>query len=158
MPTSAPLVSVGPWWHAVARVTDLRPGDLVTNGGDSAVHITHTEHPAWPVLQLVVWRLQDGTISLDALSPDQEVGDVTAATLAERIDRLVAAVRGEASQDDLRVRVHRHLKAHPGLSAWETAAALKSDGVTVRNLLYAMAEDGEAQPDTTGPVTKWTAT
>jgi hypothetical protein len=153
MPTSAPLVSVGPWWHAVARVTDLRHGDLVTNGGMSAVHITHIEHPAWPVLQLVVWRLQDGTLSLDALSPDQEVGDVTAATLAERIDRLVAAVRGEALQDDLRVRIHQHLKAHPGLSAWETAAALKADGPTVRNLLYAMRADGEAEPDT-----KWTAT
>jgi hypothetical protein len=70
---------------------------------------------------------------------------------------MARACLGE-TKPDLRVRVHQHLKAHPGLSAWETASALKADGVTVRNLLYAMAEDGEAQPDTTGPVTKWKAT
>lgn len=79
-----------------ARVIDLQPGDHVTNGGESAVFIVRTQHPVWAVLQLVVWRLQDGTASFDALSPDQEVGEVTPATPAERYDRLVDAVRGAA--------------------------------------------------------------
>ena len=84
------------------------------------------------------------------------VGPGTSVALIEqRIRERVAAAPTGA--DDLRVRVHRHLKEHPGLSAWETACALKADGPTVRNLLYAMAEDGEAEPDTT-PVTRWKAT
>lgn len=78
-----------------ARVIDLQPGDLVTLGDRSAVFIVQAEHPLWPVLQLVVWRLDDGTASFDALSSIQEVGDVAPATRAERYDRLVEAVRGE---------------------------------------------------------------
>lgn len=78
------------------------------------------------------------------------------ALIALRIRERVAVA--ETKADDLRALIHRHLKEHPGLSAWETAAALKTDAVPVRNLLYAMAEDGVAEPDTTGPVTRWTAT
>jgi len=77
-----------------ARVVHLQPGDLVTNGGMSAVFIARTVHPVWPVLQLIVWRLDDGTASFDALRSDQEVGEVAPATSAERYDRLVEAVRG----------------------------------------------------------------
>lgn len=79
-----------------ALVNDLQPGDMVTLGGMSAVFIARTDHPLWPVLQLVVWRLDDGTASFDALSPDQEVGELAPATRAERYDRLVDAVRGSS--------------------------------------------------------------
>lgn len=80
---------------SAARVIDLQPGDLVTNGDMTAVFIARAKHPVWPVLTLVVWRLQDGTISLDALSAIQEVGEVAPATRVERYDRLVDAVRGD---------------------------------------------------------------
>lgn len=77
------------------KVSDLDPGDLVVNGGAEAVFIARTQHPVWPVLQLVIWRLGDGTVSLDALSADQEVGLVIGApTAAAQQDRLIDAIRG----------------------------------------------------------------
>ena len=76
----------------MARVIDLIPGDLVTLGSDSAVFITRCEHPLYASVDLVVWRLAGGAVSLDALSPHQEVGEVAA---PDRRKRLHAALRGE---------------------------------------------------------------
>lgn len=76
----------------MTRVADLQPGDLVTQGGESAVFIVSTQHHAYRALRLVIWRLDDGTISADALAYIQEVGEVTTATPRERYDRLMAAL------------------------------------------------------------------
>ena len=78
----------------MATVAELVPGDLVTLCQDSAVFIGRGEHPVWPRLMLVIWRLGDGW-SLDALSARQEVGDVTPSTHDERQQRLRAALLGE---------------------------------------------------------------
>jgi hypothetical protein len=74
------------------HVYDLLPGDEVTNGPMSAVHIDHLPHPYWRDLQLVIWRLADGTISLDALDIRQEVGELTPARWDERRERLRRAL------------------------------------------------------------------
>lgn len=59
------------------RVDELMPGDIVTAGlGEQACFIAQTKHPLWPQLQLVVWRLQDGSWSHDALDSRQVVGEV----------------------------------------------------------------------------------
>lgn len=56
-------------------VADLTPGDLIGNAGQAALYVTQSQHPIWPSLRLVIWRLSDGTWSFDALSADQEVGE-----------------------------------------------------------------------------------
>lgn len=56
-------------------VAQLTPGDLIGSAaGRTALYITQSEHPIWPSLRLVIWRLSDGTWSFDALSSQQEVG------------------------------------------------------------------------------------
>ena len=77
---------------AMIRVMNLYPGDLVTSGGASAVCIARTRHPLYPEFALVIWRLEDGTISLDALAPWQEVGELAPASAAERLERLERAI------------------------------------------------------------------
>lgn len=72
----------------MTRVRDLIPGDEVTLPPESAVYIAQCEHPIWPRLRLVIWRLRDGSWSHDALLPAQEVGTVTDTTYDERRDRL----------------------------------------------------------------------
>jgi hypothetical protein len=79
---------------------DLLPGDLVVLGGQSAVFITRTQHPIFPSLQLVIWKMPDGwdfEWSLDALSADQEVGVVIGSTGDERMERLRKAMLGSSS-------------------------------------------------------------
>jgi hypothetical protein len=76
------------------RVSDLLPGDRVTQGADSAVFVAQTEHPLWPDLRLVVWRLANGMWSHDALSPAQDVGEMTPSTADERKGRLQSALLG----------------------------------------------------------------
>lgn len=61
----------------MATVGELTPGDVV----DGAIFIARTTHPIWPNLQLVVWRMSDRSISLDALRSNQHVGSVTRAGL-----------------------------------------------------------------------------
>lgn len=138
MPTSARLVSAGRWWRAVAESI----ADEMRGAARSMRETAESgELPAWTA-GVADW--------LERITNGQPTAG---------LPLKVARAYLEASRaDDLRVRIHKHLAEHPGLSAWETAAALKTDGVTVRNLLYAMAEDGEAEADTTGPVTRWTAT
>lgn len=69
----------------MARVSDLMPGNKVTLLNRSAVFIARTEHPLWPHLQLVVWKMDDGTWSHDALNIDQHVGNIE--PWAEPLDR-----------------------------------------------------------------------
>lgn len=66
---------------------------------------------------------------------------------------------------ELRVRIHRHLKTYPCLTANQVARALDAPDSSVRKLLLVMEADGEAMPETTPksadtsrPVTRWTAT
>lgn len=79
----------------MATVADLMPGDLVVSGGMSGVFIHRGEHPLYPPLMLVIWRLDDGTISLDALAANQEVDAVAPASAAERYRRLDEAIHRE---------------------------------------------------------------
>lgn len=76
----------------MATVAELLPGDLVSQGGMSAVFITHCQHPIWPDLRLVIWRLDDGGWSHDALRHDQEVGVVQPGSQAELAARLREAL------------------------------------------------------------------
>lgn len=84
----------------MATVAELAAGDLVTQGGMSAVFISRGVHPIWPTLMLVVWRLCDsfGYLgwSFDALDLRQEVGDVTPSTVQDRQARLREILLGEA--------------------------------------------------------------
>lgn len=54
--------------------------------------VAQTEHPIYPQLRLVVWRLNDGSWSHDALSPLQEVGTPEPSTADERSARLLTAL------------------------------------------------------------------
>lgn len=76
-----------------SRVRDLQSGDEVRNAGMSAVFVVATQHPIWPSLQLVVWRMPDGNgWSHDALDARQEIGDITPSTIEERMVRLRKAL------------------------------------------------------------------
>jgi hypothetical protein len=80
------------------RVADLMPGNIVSiEGIGSATFVAHTEHPLWPHLRLVIWKLDDGTWSHDALDARQEVGTVNPwDEPTERIDNLRRALLGRA--------------------------------------------------------------
>lgn len=85
----------------MATVAELAAGDLVTQGGTSAVFIHRGVHPIWPALALVIWRLRDefGYLgwSFDALDFRQEVGDVMPSTADGRQARLREILLGEGS-------------------------------------------------------------
>lgn len=79
----------------MARVEHLQPGDILpgpTTMQPTATFITATPHPLFPGLQLVIWRMDDGTTSLDALAATQEVGQPRAATPETRATALRAAL------------------------------------------------------------------
>lgn len=79
----------------MATVQNLIPGDVVLNPiGDKATFIARTEHPLFAGLQLVVWRMKDGSWSHDALSERQDVGEVERSTPDQRRDALSAALLG----------------------------------------------------------------
>lgn len=78
-------------------VRDLEPGDVVEAfPGARALYVTRTPHPLHPGLELVVWRLDTGEWSLDALSADQHVGELVdpPASPDARRDRLRAGIIG----------------------------------------------------------------
>jgi hypothetical protein len=58
------------------KVQDLEPGMTIQNGPMSAIFIAKAHHPKYPGLMLVIWKLDSGIFSFDALSPHQEVGDL----------------------------------------------------------------------------------
>lgn len=60
------------------KVLDLMPGmqfEDVARGNGLNTFIARTPHPYYPGLDLVIWRLCDGELSLDALHPMQELGE-----------------------------------------------------------------------------------
>ncbi len=62
------------------KLMALLPGDKVELPGTSrwAIYVGRViPHPIYPTLALVIWRLDDGTWSHDALDPQQDVGNVT---------------------------------------------------------------------------------
>lgn len=72
----------------MTTVAELLPGEIVYSFGRSACFVARTEHPVWPSLQLVIWRMPDGSWSHDALDARQEVGNSDHADLDTRIARL----------------------------------------------------------------------
>lgn len=66
----------------------LLPGDVVTLADRWAVYVSRCQHPLWPSLQLVIWRMEDGSWSPDALAADQDVGDVLPVAPEQRRNRL----------------------------------------------------------------------
>lgn len=76
----------------MTTVRELVPGFVVVLDDRSATYITQTQHPIWPQLQLVIWRLANGSFSLDALSPHQHVGDVVPSTREQREQQLRGAL------------------------------------------------------------------
>lgn len=58
------------------KVRNLKSGDLIELAGEQAmVILTKSPHPFYPHCWLVVWSMSDGSLSWDALNPNQEVGD-----------------------------------------------------------------------------------
>lgn len=80
-----------------ARVANLLPGDLVTGPGNerAVVLCVHTPHPLYLGLAMVLWRLEDGRLSPDALDLRQVVGTVVRTGRDDRVARLRQALRGE---------------------------------------------------------------
>lgn len=78
----------------MTAVFELLPGDEVELGGQRAVFIAAVPHPCWPRLRLVIWRLDDGSWSLDALAARQDVGEAAASSAAGRRARVQAAFSG----------------------------------------------------------------
>ena len=82
----------------MSTVADLTPGDVVVlDGGDSATFVARTRHPLYPHLELVVWRLADGSWSHDALHISQYVGKVQPADIFARKAQLQRVLLGGAS-------------------------------------------------------------
>lgn len=82
----------------MTAVIHLTPGDRIPapldHGERLATYISQTRHPIWPNLQLVIWRMPDGSLCLDALSPAQDVGTVVPASAEDRARALEAALLG----------------------------------------------------------------
>lgn len=81
----------------MTAVWQLVPGDQVEDrrGGPPPTFVQRAQHPLWPGLQLVIWRMPDGSWSHDALDGRQEVGQAVPATEAERTQRLREALLGD---------------------------------------------------------------
>ena len=77
----------------MATVRELKGGDLVIRPGSKpAVFIAAYPHPQFHHLLLVIWRRHNGRYRLDALHPDDEVGDVQPIEPAARDERLTEAL------------------------------------------------------------------
>jgi hypothetical protein len=92
-------------------VRELLSGNKVVSGGMSGVFIVSCPHPVWNDLDLVVWILEDGTVSLDALRPDQDVGTVVPNTPAERAARLREVLVGSRPSPDVEMIASTDLPA-----------------------------------------------
>lgn len=78
----------------MTRVLQLTPGDEVGAFGRSGTFIARCPHPLFPGLQLVVWKMDDGSWSHDALRVEQDVGEAAPTTEASRELRLRRALLG----------------------------------------------------------------
>lgn len=77
----------------MVTVSELRPGDVVILFLRQGTFISSSPHPNYPGLSLVIWKLDDGTWSLDALAYHQEVGELIPSTPNERWARVQEAFR-----------------------------------------------------------------
>lgn len=77
----------------MTTVAELLPGQIVDgpDGAFWATFVAQTEHPLWPHLRLVVWRVADSW-SHDALDARQYVGTARASTEDERRTNLRRAL------------------------------------------------------------------
>jgi hypothetical protein len=82
----------------MSAVRDLKPGDLVTSTPGRPVFIGAYPHPVYHHLLLVIWRLSNGGVRLDALHPGDEVGTVEPIEPAARADRLADALINAAER------------------------------------------------------------
>lgn len=80
----------------MVRVQDLMGGDVVKGGVREATFIGSSQHPGYPGLALVVWRMSDGAFSYDALSWEQVVGTVNRMGRVGWMQRLKKAVGDES--------------------------------------------------------------
>lgn len=80
----------------MSTVADLIAGDVVRLGDDSATFVARTRHPLWPNLELVVWRMADGSWSHDALHIGQHVGEAQPSDTFARIAELRRVLLGGA--------------------------------------------------------------
>lgn len=76
------------------KVKDLMPGLRIHQGSQSAVFIATTPHPLYLSLKLVIWKMDDGEWSLDALSAEQYIGEAEPASGPERRANLERALLG----------------------------------------------------------------
>jgi len=72
------------------KVAELVPGMVVAG----ATYVAQAEHPLFPGLRLVVWRLPTGKWSHDALDARQEVGNPDPSDAAACVRNLRAALLG----------------------------------------------------------------
>lgn len=79
------------------KVINLIPGMQFKNVIGEGLHtfIARCNHPFYEGFQLVIWRLADGIISLDALSAMQDVGTPEPSEPGERRHNLQTALHGE---------------------------------------------------------------
>jgi hypothetical protein len=74
------------------RVRDLVIGDEVTQARESWVFLFRTSHPLFPGFCLVAWAKSAGDdhdVSLDALSPNQEVGRLLPSSRESNLRRVL---------------------------------------------------------------------
>lgn len=76
----------------MSYVWNLAPGDVV----QGHTFVQRAPHPLYSSLQLVIWRLADGSWSHDALDQLQYVGEAEPATVEQRKQRLRDALLGAA--------------------------------------------------------------
>jgi len=87
----------------MATVRELLPGDLVTApDGAAAVFLTACPHPVYHHLLLVIWRMGDGNVRLDALHPGDEVGDIEPIESAARANRLDDALHASSREANVK--------------------------------------------------------
>lgn len=79
--------------YAQVTVAQLVPGDQVLGLEGPVTFVQQAEHPLWPHLRLVIWKMPDGSWSHDALDARQEVGALAVqSTPAERKQALRQAL------------------------------------------------------------------
>lgn len=79
-------------------VSQLIPGDVIHSFGRNALYISQTNHPIFPGFRLVIWKLDNGSWSHDALDSQQVVGErVQEASAEVRQQRLRAALLGASA-------------------------------------------------------------
>lgn len=84
------------------RVCDLVPGDLVDNGAGMSATLLgwSSPHPRYPGLALVLWRMHhEAGFSVDALHPEQEVGELVERDDEQRYTAITAALPYDTSQE-----------------------------------------------------------